>query len=208
MRPAGRIALRHPGLLLLVLLGLAGCDRAPRLAPLAGDAVILAFGDSLTFGSGAGAEQSYPAQLGQLSGRQVVRSGVPGELSDAGLARLPAELAAHRPALLLLCHGGNDLLRKQSRAQLAANLRAMVALARAQGVAVVLIGVPRPGLLLGTDPLYRELADELDLPLEDEALAQILADSRLKSDAVHPNALGYRQLAARVHDLLRGAGAL
>jgi acyl-CoA thioesterase-1 len=65
-----------------------------------------------------------------------------------------------------------------------------------------------PVCFLGTHPLYRELADELEVPLEDDALAEILGDPALKSDAIHPNAAGYAQLAAALHELLRRSGAL
>lgn len=193
---------------LLLPLWVSGCNNGPKLQPLPSDAVLLAFGDSLTFGTGTSADNSYPAQLQQLSGRRVIRSGVPGELSAAGVARLPGELDQHQPALLLLCHGGNDLLRKQSREQLISNLRTMIATARSRDIPVVLIGVPRPGLLLNTDPLYSELAAELQLPLEADGLATILADPSLKNDAVHPNATGYRQLAERLLLLLQESGAL
>lgn len=196
------------GMLVLAAV-LAGCGKsAPRLAPLAADAVVLAFGDSLTFGTGAAATQSYPAELERLSGRKVVSAGVPGEVSASGLARLPAVLDRVRPQLLILCHGGNDILRKLDSAALAGNLRAMVRLARDRGVAVVLIAVPKPGLFPSANPIYAEIAAEFGLPIEPDALVDILTNNELKSDPIHPNAQGYTLLAKRVAELLKKAQAL
>ena len=67
---------------------LAGCTQSAKLPPLAGDGVLLAFGDSLTFGTGAAEGESYPAVLERLTGLKVLNYGVPGEISAAGLARL------------------------------------------------------------------------------------------------------------------------
>ena len=108
----------------------------------------------------------------------------------------------------LMGYGGNDLLRKRDEQELARNLRAMVEAARSRGIAVVLVGVPAPGLLLSVPELYAALAEEQRLPYEAEALRTILGDRALKSDPVHPNAEGYRQFAQRLHALLRGACAL
>src|SRR3954471_3190500 len=115
-------------LVLLVALA-AGCGEKPKLARLADDAVVLAFGDSLTFGTGAEESESYPAQLEKLIGRRVVRAGVPGEVTAQALARLPEALAEHSPRLLLLCIGGNDFLRRTGNRQAEANVREMVKLA-------------------------------------------------------------------------------
>jgi lysophospholipase L1-like esterase len=186
----------------------AGCGEAPKLPRLATDAVVLAFGDSLTFGTGAREEESYPAQLGVLIGRRVVRSGVPGEVSAAGLERLPSQLEEHQPKLLLLCHGGNDFLRRQSRKQAAENVRAMIRLAKNRGVDVVLIGTPEPGFTVTPPDFYAEIAKEFRIPYEGDVIGRILRDASLKSDNVHPNAQGYRLIAERVAELLRKAGAV
>ena len=192
----------------ILCLVLAGCTPPPELEPLAADAVVLAFGDSLTFGTGAGTGESYPEVLSGLIGRTVVNAGVPGEVSRDGLDRLPALLDREQPALLLLCHGGNDQLQRLDPARLADNLRAMIREARDRNIAVVLIAVPAPGLSLRPLPLYGEIAAEFGLAADLETVADILADRALKSDYIHPNGAGYRRLALAVADLLRAAGAV
>lgn len=198
------------GLVLVVAsLALVACGDPPaQLSPLPHDAVILAFGDSLTKGTGADSGASYPAVLATLTGHNVINAGIPGELSAAGLARLPGVLEATNPQLLVLCHGGNDMLRKRSSEKLARNLREMITLARQRGVEVMLVGVPRPGLLLGTAEVYRDIAASMDVPLEAEVLANVLGDAGLKSDPIHPNAAGYRVMAKGVYALLRATTAL
>ena len=187
---------------------LAGCTPQPELEPLAADAVVLAFGDSLTFGTGAAPGEGYPEVLSGLIGRTVVKAGVPGEVSADGLLRLPALLDREQPALLLLCHGGNDQLQRLDPARLADNLRAMIREARDRNIAVVLIAVPAPGMSLRPLPLYAGIADEFGLAADLETVADILGDRALKSDYIHPNAAGYRRLALAVADLLRAAGAV
>lgn len=199
---------KTPAWLWLGALLVAACSAPPMLPRLAPDAVILAFGDSLTYGDGADAEQGYPAVLERLARRRVINAGVSGETSAAGLRRLPALLDEHRPRLLILCHGGNDLLRRLDEEQLARNLRVMVEAARRRDIAVVLVGVPRPGLLLSVPELYARIAQDYGLPYEREALPQIEGDRSLKADPIHPNADGYRLLAQRIYVLLRAAGAV
>ncbi|MDO5673911.1 MAG: arylesterase [bacterium] len=178
------------------------------MPPLSTDAVILAFGDSLTFGTGAGEQQSYPEVLAGLTGRKVVNAGVPGEVSKDGLERLPGVLEEVRPDLLILCHGGNDMLRRQDQQQLRDNLVNMLKMARDQGIAVLMVAVPEPGLALKPPALYQELAKEFAIPLEKEVIVSILKKSELKSDQVHPNAAGYQRMAEAFADLLRKSGAL
>jgi acyl-CoA thioesterase I len=196
----------------LLALAAMGCreEPGPRLARLAADARILAFGDSLTYGYGAEPNGSYPAQLGRLLGRSVDRSGVPGETSEQGLARLPRELDRAGPDLLLLCLGGNDFLRRQDEARTETNLARMIELAQERGIAVVLVGVPQLHLLssLRGAELYARLAQRYGVPLENDVIADVLSDRELLHDRIHPNARGYERIAQAIRDLLRDAGAV
>jgi acyl-CoA thioesterase I len=204
---AGERLMRSAALLALALL--TACSGGqPKLQRLAPEAAVLAFGDSLTFGTGANPNESYPARLEALIGRKVVSSGVPGETTGEGLARLPAAIEESKPQLVILCEGGNDFLRKLDEAQAAENLRAMIRVAKAHGAQVVLIAVPKPGLLPSPADFYASVAREFAVPHEESALRKILTDNALKSDLVHPNAAGYARLAEAVAALLRKSGAV
>jgi acyl-CoA thioesterase-1 len=197
--------------LLLIIMAsafLMACSSDAKSSRLASDAVILAFGDSLTFGTGATLAESYPAILERLVGRRVVNSGVPGEVTGEGLSRLPDVLEKEKPALLILCHGGNDLLRRLDQQQTANHLRAMIRLARERGVAAVIIAVPSPGIALSPPSFYQEIAEEMKIPFEEKALTIVLSDGSLKSDYIHPNAAGYRRLAESITALLKKSGAV
>ena len=78
-------------ILILALLA-AGCARKPTIAPITPDTTILAFGDSLTAGSGANKAQSYPSVLAELLGCTVINAGKPGEVTADGMARLKTSM--------------------------------------------------------------------------------------------------------------------
>ena len=196
--------------LLLLAIGLGACsDSKPQLPLLSADAVILAFGDSLTFGTGANSEHSYPAELARLTGLTVINAGIPGEVTAQGVRRLPALLDRYKPQLLLLCHGGNDLLRKIGTAMTRDNIEKMISEADQRNIPTLLIGVPQPALMfLEAAPIYNEIAEQHVLVYEGEILPQVEADNKLKSDRIHPNAAGYRRMADAISELLRQSGAL
>jgi len=203
------VRLARAVLLAFAALLLAACGpSAPKLPRLDSGAVVLAFGDSLTFGTGAAPQQAYPAALARLISRKVIGAGVPGETSEEGLQRLPGVLADVKPQLLILCHGGNDFLRKTGEEAAARNVREMIRLAQAQGVAVMLVATPKLGFGTSKVKFYEEIGKELAIPVENEVLADVLGSRSLKSDLVHPNAEGYTVIAEAVAKMLRKAGAL
>lgn len=178
------------------------------LSPLADDAVILAFGDSLTFGYGAQPEESYPAVLEKLTSRRVVNAGVNGDTTTDGLRRLPRILNDVRPDLTLLCLGGNDMLQKVPDQAIAENLLKLIGMIRESGSEVMLLAIPRPGLFVSAAPFYEEVADASGAPLDNEIFIEVYKDPALKSDYIHPNARGYAQAAQGLAEMLKRRGAL
>jgi lysophospholipase L1-like esterase len=187
----------------------AGCgEKVPQLPRLAPSDAIVAFGDSLTFGTGAAEAESYPAVLGSLLGRPVVRAGVPGEVTAQGLARLPAVIEEHQPRLVIVCLGGNDMLRQVKEAEIRSNLRTIIRTLKERGIGVVLIGVPRPALITAAATFYAEIAAEFGIPYEGKVVTSVLYAPDMKADPIHPNAKGYRRMAEAIAELLKKAGAL
>jgi len=205
-----RDALRSLAAMLVVALALAGCGRekVPKLSAVGSNDVIVAFGDSLTYGTGASEAESYPVVLGELIKRKVVRAGVPGEVTSGGLARLESVIDEHRPKLMIVCLGGNDMLGKSADAPIIENLREIIKTIKGRGISVMLVGVPRPGLITDTAPFYAELAREFDIPYEGKIVIDVLYQRDLKSDPIHPNAKGYRKMAEAIAKLLKKAGAV
>ena len=200
---------KHIKALLLVIAWLVlGCGEASKLRSLPGDAVVLAFGDSLTLGVGVSRESSYPAVLARVTGLTVINAGVPGEVTAAGVKRLPRLLREHEPDLVIICHGGNDILRRQSMEVAEANLRAMVQHSKSMNVDVVLVAVPELRLLGSPPGFYEQVARDFNVPIEANILGDLVRDREMKSDHVHLNRVGYQKLAEAISDTLHEFGAL
>jgi len=205
MNPTRRALLAHGLPLLAGPLALAACGKTaqhPSARPVPTGAAVLALGDSLTFGTGATPETSYPSVLAGLTGWQITNAGVPGNSAGEALARLPALLQEQPPALVLVSIGGNDLLRHLPAAETEANLRRICELSRAARAQVLLIAIPDPAFWLAAvtgsfsdHPMYARLADELSLPLQRGAWAEVLSNASLRSDTIHANAQGYARFA-------------
>ncbi len=168
---------------------------------------ILAFGDSLTYGYNTQPSKSYPTVLSNLTGLKVINAGINGETSDEGLQRLPKLLEDKSIKLMILCFGGNDIIQRKSIASIKNNLKTMINMAKIKKIDVLLVSVPNLSLF-GLSPLelYEEVAEEENIPLVSGVLADILSNPALKSDQIHPNALGYKQMADKIYENLKENG--
>lgn len=201
-------------LYLLALLSTGGCTEQPEYQALPRDAVVLVFGDSVTAGLGAAAGEDFPSLLAAATGWQVVNAGVSGDTAREARERLPPLLDTWQPDLVIVELGGNDFLRQTPATRVRDYLRDIVRTARASGARVALVAVPRLSLLrasvgaLADSPVYAEIAGQENVLLVPDVLADILSQAHLRADRIHPNAAGYRQLAAGVGEALAASGLL
>lgn len=198
--------------LALPALALTACGRKTATGkPVPKGAAVLALGDSLTYGTGATPETSYPAALALLTGWNVINAGVPGDTSAQALARLPALIDEHKPELVIVSIGGNDFLRNVPAADTKNNIRAICQKALGSGAQVLLVAVPQPSLMaaaarsLNDHAMYAELAEELKLPLHAGGWGKVLGDPKLRSDPIHANGEGYRRFATEIRDAMADA---
>ena len=189
----------------------AGCGK-PKEAGLPAGSLVLALGDSLTAGYGVAPAEAWPALLASRTGWAVVNAGISGDTSAGALARLPALLELHRPALVMVTLGGNDMLRKVPQSQTIANLASILQLAKARGARVVLVATPQPSVAgavfrsLSAAGFYASVAKETATPLIEDAIADVLSDPLMKGDPLHPNAAGHALLTKKLFDGLKSIG--
>jgi len=185
-------------LFLIGLVLLTVCSNEVKQTPLASDDVIVAFGDSLTVGYGTTNNYSYPTQLSKLVPQTVINAGITGEETTASLLRIDSVLKQYRPALVLLCIGGNDFLRKRSSKITQNNIGLLIDKIHQSGSRVVLIAVPELGLFLDPSEIYANLSESHKVLLIEDVLPDLLGENQLKSDAIHLNTQGYGVFAERV----------
>ncbi len=199
-------------LALLVLLLAVACGGTKKEAALPTGSKVLALGDSLTAPHGVKPGEDWPTLLAQKTGWVVINAGVSGDTSAGALARLPALLDEHQPQLVLVSLGGNDMLRKVPSAQTVANLGSLLDLAKASGARAVLLATPKPSIAgavfnnLSPADFYADVAKDKKVPLIKDALPEVLSDTALKSDQLHPNAAGHALLGDKILDDLKRIG--
>jgi lysophospholipase L1-like esterase len=172
---------------------------------------VIAFGDSLTAGYGAGAGEDYPSRLAAMSGVPVVNAGRSGDTTESALGRIESDVLAGDPRIVIVGLGGNDFLNGMALQSTESNLRTIVRKIQGTGAIVVLLGFRFPSLTANYEEMYERVASEEGCLLVDRTLKGILTDPALRSDQIHPNARGYDLMAQRMNEplleLLRKADA-
>ena len=178
-------------------------------APAFAAGTVLVFGDSLSAAYGLSSREGWVSLLAERLAKasppwRVANASVSGETTAGGLSRLPAELARHRPAIVVLELGANDALRGQPVAAMRANLERMIALVRRAHAQPVLVGLmipPNYGIDYTREfrALYPDIAGKEHVPLVPFLLAGVVEhDDLFQPDRLHPTAAAQPRILENV----------
>jgi acyl-CoA hydrolase len=207
----GSDSIRQLALLIAIVVLTVSCSKVTEEAIPPGS-VVLALGDSLTEGLGVNPQEAWPNLLATKTGWVVINGGVSGDTSSDALQRLPALLDQHKPSLVLVTLGGNDMLRHIPQEETVANLEKIVSLIKAHGAKPLLLATPKPSIAgavfrnLTPAEFYGKVAQTQKIPLIKNAIADVLSDPLLKGDPLHPNAAGHVLLSEKIYEELKLIG--
>jgi len=160
---------------------------------------IICFGDSLTFGTGAARDKSYPAQLAEMTGLPVINAGIPGDTTARALQRLERDVLSQSPRIVLITLGGNDLKNGVDKKIAFTNLKEIVEAIQARGALVVVGSIKLLFWDRGYEDEYEKLAYDTGAVLVPDILGGLMGNGKLMHDTIHPNAAGYKIMAQKFH---------
>jgi len=164
--------------------------------------IIICFGDSLTFGTGASNGMDYPSQLERMINKPVIKAGVPGDTTAWALRRLKRDVLSKKPDVVLITLGGNDLKNGVSKDITFSNLKKIVETIQKRGAKVIIGGLKFLNKDRGFAKGYEELAEQTGAILIPNIFEGIMGNRKLMSDPIHPNDSGYTIIAQRFYDAM------
>ena len=181
---------------LVIIAALGGCGAKP-LNTHNGGFNIVAFGDSLTAGYNVSAAQAFPALLQDMAGRPVINLGVSGDSARMGADR-KEEIRRHNPFMVLIQFGGNDAMRRKPLDETKAAIEEIVDFVQKLGAIAVIVDTGGGFKMSPYTKMMKQIAAEKRAVFVPGIMDGILHKPQLKSDAIHPNAEGYRLIAGKV----------
>ena len=138
---------------------------------------------------------------------RVVNASISGDTTSGGRSRLPALLAQHKPATVVIELGGNDALRGLPLDMTAQNLTAMVKASKKAGAKVLLVGMQVPpnygsAYAATFSGLFSQVAQEEQVAIAPFFLKGVAdgdnAAANFQADRIHPNESSQASMLANV----------
>ena len=166
--------------------------------------IVMAFGDSITFGVGTTGDNNYVAVLSRRTGVTISNAGFPGDTTGDALNRLQTAVLAHNPKIVIVLLGGNDILQNVPVDQRVTNITSIVQRIRGIAAAVLLVGLG-PAPLDPFDGALPTVALTTGATYVPDILVGIFGVPSLMADSIHPNNAGHAIIADRLEPPLKAA---
>jgi lysophospholipase L1-like esterase len=160
---------------------------------------IICFGDSITFGYGAGPGEDYPLALAKMIDTPVINAGIDGDTTQEALKRVKPDILDRDPFLVIIEFGGNDFLRKIPKEVTVGNVKEMVEQIQATGAMVAIVDISAGMFFKEYRLAFYDLAREKRTIFIPSILNGIITNPSMKSDFLHPNVNGYKMIAWRIY---------
>jgi len=173
-------------------------------------ALYVAFGDSITYGSGVADADNYPTKLAGMMMRTVINEGYPGAESYVGADLVNDILNDYKPGFLLILFGVNDLIMGHDEGETIGYLQ-YICQAAIDNKTIPVIATLTPvtgehhAFASGIDRLnvlIRQMAADMNVALVDLDAAFKWDPLYLQEDGLHPNELGYNLMALTFYDVV------
>ncbi len=203
------------GLVLLFMVSSFGCDAAPNKIPPQVYRRTAFLGDSITDGN------TYPSFVrealmnARLPGMVAINAGIGGDTAKGMRARLERDVLAYKPTLVTLSVGANDSLQGVSPEAYEADVRAIAAKLKQEGVPLILLTPNLMGarlqskggaVLTAYEVALRRIAADYGLRVAEVNRRQSAdlagGQPQLTADGVHPNYEGQRMIARATLDAM------
>lgn len=190
-----------------VVVSTVSCSKKSEEFLLSSD-IIVAVGDSLTYGYGTTLDKSYPVVLSGLINMTVINEGINGDTSSGVLERIDQIIKDQNPKMIILGIGGNDMLRRTPRDETVRNITEIIQIIKAANIMPIILAEPEPSVFgaavgnLNDATLYKEIADQENVFIIENTFSKYLSNNDYKSDPIHLNEKGYALVAQDVRDFL------
>ncbi len=152
---------------------------------------IVAFGDSLIYGTGSSGG-GFVKILSDELGINILNMGKPGDSTLSARKRLESVLELN-PDLVIIALGGNDFLQRLGpKEKVKERLRQIIGTLQKSGSAIVLLEEP------GYKSIYKYLAKSTGSYYVPNILDGLMGNTELMYDRIHPNDKGYTKIAKKV----------
>ena len=183
-----------------------GCSPAIKNTDSQGSSIVC-FGDSITYGQGAGKGEDYPSVLRNLSGVRVVNAGVPGDTTADALRRINSDVLSKDPYLVIVEFGANDYFKQLPEEETIANMREIIQKLQAYGAMVAVMDVSGQWSGVGLYDIHhgslKKLAREEGCLFIPRIMSNIANNPSLRTDNFHPTTEGYKIVGERAYEAVR-----